>query len=50
MASGLNAQTVAQEFLQHPTEEQAHADQIAKRIVQIMIGVSDSFSENGETG
>ena len=27
MASGINAQSVAQEFLQHATEEQMHADQ-----------------------
>lgn len=35
MASGINAQSVAQEFLQHATEEQAHADQLAQRIVQL---------------
>jgi bacterioferritin len=35
MATGINAQSVAQEFLQHATEEQAHADQIAQRIVQL---------------
>ncbi len=35
MATGINAQGVAQEFLQHATEEQAHADQIAQRIVQL---------------
>jgi bacterioferritin len=35
MASGINAQSVAQEFLQHATEEQVHADQIAQRIVQL---------------
>ena len=35
MASGINAQSVAQEFLQHANEEQAHADQIAHRIVQL---------------
>jgi bacterioferritin len=35
MASGINAQSVAQEFLQHANEEQAHADQIAQRIVQL---------------
>ena len=27
MATGINAQSVAQEFLQHATEEQLHADQ-----------------------
>jgi bacterioferritin len=35
MASGINAQSVATEFLQHANEEQAHADQIAQRIVQL---------------
>jgi bacterioferritin len=35
MASGLNAQSVAAEFLQHANEEQMHADQIAARIVQL---------------
>jgi bacterioferritin len=35
MASGINAQGVAAEFLQHANEEQAHADQIAARIVQL---------------
>ena len=35
MASGINAQSVAQEFLQHANEEQMHADQIAQRIVQL---------------
>ncbi len=35
MASGINAQSVADEFLQHANEEQTHADQIAQRIVQL---------------
>ena len=35
MASGINADAVAQEFLQHATEEQGHADLIAARIVQL---------------
>ena len=35
MASGINADGVAQEFLQHANEEQMHADQIAARIVQL---------------
>lgn len=35
MACGINADAVAQEFLQHATEEQTHADQIAARIVQL---------------
>ena len=45
MASGLNAQSVAQEFLQHAIEEQTHADQIAQRIVQI--GGAPNFSPEG---
>src|SRR4051812_39317379 len=35
MATGINAQSVAAEFLQHANEEQGHADQIADRIVQL---------------
>ncbi len=35
MASGINAESVAQEFLQHANEEQGHADQIAQRITQL---------------
>ena len=35
MAQGINAQSVAAEFQQHATDEQAHADQIAARIVQL---------------
>jgi len=35
MASGIHAESVATEFLQHSNEEQAHADQIAARIVQL---------------
>jgi bacterioferritin len=35
MASGINAEGVAAEFLQHSNEEQGHADQIARRIVQL---------------
>jgi len=35
MASGINAQSVAAEFLQHANEEQVHADQLAQRIVQL---------------
>lgn len=34
-ATGLNAGPVAAEFLQHATEEQVHADQIARRITQL---------------
>src|SRR5262249_24149754 len=35
MASGIHAQAVAQEFLEHANEEQGHADLIAERIVQL---------------
>lgn len=35
MAEGLNAEPVAQEFLEHANEEQQHADQIAQRITQL---------------
>ncbi len=35
MASGINAESVASEFLQHANEEQGHADSIAHRIVQL---------------
>jgi len=45
MASGINATSVAQEFLQHAVEEQAHADQIAQRIVQL--GGAPNFSPEG---
>ena len=45
MASGLEAQSVAAEFLQHANEEQGHADQIAARIVQL--GGEPNFSPEG---
>ncbi|MFN2510863.1 MAG: bacterioferritin [Pyrinomonadaceae bacterium] len=35
MASGIHAEGVAAEFLQHANEEQAHADLIGQRIVQL---------------
>ena len=35
MASGIHAQSVAAEFLEHAAEEQDHADQIAARITQL---------------
>jgi bacterioferritin len=35
MAQGINAGAVAAEFLQHATEEQGHADEIALRITQL---------------
>jgi bacterioferritin len=45
MASGLHADPVAAEFLQHATEEQAHADELATRIVQL--GGEPNFSPEG---
>ena len=35
MADGLSAEGVKAEFLEHANEEQAHADRIAERIVQL---------------
>jgi len=35
LASGINARSVAAEFLEHANEEQAHADLIAERITQL---------------
>ena len=45
MASGINAEGVAAEFLQHSNDEQGHADQIAQRIVQL--GGAPNFSPEG---
>lgn len=45
MATGIHAQSVAAEFLQHANEEQLHADEIAGRIVQL--GGEPNFSPEG---
>jgi bacterioferritin len=45
MASGIHAQAVALEFLEHANEEQGHADQIAERIVQL--GGAPNFNPEG---
>lgn len=45
MANGINAKGVAAEFLEHANEEQAHADSIASRIVQL--GGEPNFSPEG---
>jgi bacterioferritin len=45
MASGIHADPVAAEFLQHANEEQGHADLIAQRIVQL--GGEPNFSPEG---
>ena len=45
MADGINADSVAAEFAEHAAEEQAHADSIAQRIVQL--GGKPNFSPEG---
>jgi len=45
MAKGLQAKSIADEFLAHSNEEQGHADQIADRIVQL--GGEPNFSPDG---
>jgi len=45
MASGISADSVAAEFLEHAGEEQAHADRIAERIVQL--GGEPNLSPDG---
>jgi bacterioferritin len=35
MAQGIHSQAVAAEFLEHASEEQGHADQLAARIIQL---------------
>jgi bacterioferritin len=47
MAQGIHSQAVAAEFLEHANEEQAHADQIAERIVQL--GGAPNFNPDGLT-
>ncbi|MEO7971293.1 MAG: DUF892 family protein [bacterium] len=47
MASGINAESVAAEFLQHANEEQGHADLIAQRITQL--GGEPNFNPDGLT-
>src|SRR5688572_5241846 len=45
MATGIHAEGVAAEFLEHATDEQGHADLIAARIVQL--GGEPNFSPEG---
>lgn len=45
MAVGIYAEPIAQEFAQHAAEEQAHADLLASRIVQL--GGEPDFSPDG---
>lgn len=45
MAQGILAESIKQEFLTHAQEEQAHADQIAERIIQL--GGEPNFDPSG---
>ncbi|AJC23352.1 bacterioferritin [Pandoraea pulmonicola] len=45
MATGIHAEPVAAEFAEHAAQEQAHADRIAARIVQL--GGEPDFSPDG---
>ena len=45
MATGIHAEGVAAEFLQHANDEQGHADQLAARIVQL--GGAPNFNPEG---
>ena len=45
MATGLNKDAVAAEFLEHANDEQGHADSIAERITQL--GGSPDFNPEG---
>jgi len=47
LASGINAKSVAAEFLEHANEEQGHADLIAERITQL--DGTPNFSPDGLT-
>jgi len=45
MAAGIHASPVAAEFLEHATEEQGHADAVAKRITEL--GGNPNFDPTG---
>jgi bacterioferritin len=47
MATGIHAQSVAAEFLEHAEEEQGHADLVAERITQL--GGEPNFNPDGMT-
>jgi bacterioferritin len=47
MATGIHSQAVAEEFLEHANEEQAHADLAAERITQL--GGEPNFNPEGLT-
>jgi bacterioferritin len=48
LASGINAKSVAAEFLEHANEEQEHADRIAERITQL--DGTPNFAPDGLSG
>jgi bacterioferritin len=48
MARGIDAKSVADEFLVHSNQEQGHADQLAGRIVQL--GGEPDFAPDGLSG
>lgn len=48
MAQGIQSKSIADEFLVHANEEQGHADQIARRIVQL--GGEPDFSPDSLSG
>ena len=48
MARGITSKSIADEFLTHSNEEQAHADQIAERIVQL--GGEPDFAPDSLSG
>ena len=48
MARGITSKSISDEFLVHSNEEQAHADLIAERIVQL--GGEPDFAPDGLTG
>jgi bacterioferritin len=48
LASGINAKSVAAEFLEHANEEQEHADRIAERITQL--DGTPNFEPDGLSG
>jgi bacterioferritin len=45
MATGIHAQAVAEEFVEHANEEQGHADLVAERITQL--GGEPNFNPEG---
>lgn len=48
MASGINSQAAAAEFLEHAGQEEQHVDQVAERITQL--GGNPNFNPDGLAG